>query len=431
MKQFLKLLFLLCLLSSLRIMADSRDQFASVLSLDHERPFVTSAQDCNGVFHGTVTDKPDLSTSRSNLRSVYLDASSTNYQLSSDTITSGITVSASFTLKPRDYSRPGTANVHFVDVAGNDTTVFFSYTPYQLTMVDASVSGVYPDSAIDIRIPIVNLSGAPIVVTSVELTGSDTQFTLDNATPKNFTMQKYDTVWVLVHFQSASSSAFSTTLRVRMGCDTNNAQSIAVRAQVGTLVFLVQDVRFDSVMVGTSKTMDVIALNNGTLAATLQSLSLKDGNQGFRLKNAASLPLSIPASQQMKVAEVEFSPTAVGPAQDNFSYVVPENHLGVVSTPIVNGNGTDQPAAVIENLSVAFRIAPNPVSSSLSIQAQPSAGQLSSIELYDTQGACIHAQQLHNVTQVSIPLNTLPNGIYLCRILTTNGVYSGHIAVLH
>ncbi len=397
------------------LLADSHSSQTSLFNKDTEQPVVSSRLVCNGVYEGTVSDKPDLSSLRSNLGSVKLDAASFNYRLEVDTINPGITATVDFKLKPIDYAKSGHAFVRCVDLAGNVTSFTVSFTPRRLTLTDQSLGVVYPDSTVIQRVPFINNSGEAITATSIELSDGNPDFRLDSSTKQNQVIQNGDTLWVLVQFRATQVKDYSAHVTVRLGCDTNNTQSLMLRVNVGTLTFTIPDINFGEKEINTDWSVDVMAVNNGSLAATLQSLSLKNGTQNFSLKNVASLPLKVAAGASVKVAEVEFKPRAAGSFNDNFSYDLIEDKVGILSTPAVSGSAMVT-TEVREDVDQFFEVQPNPAQSELIVQSRTAAEQAMTVQVFDAAGSVVGVYTKQGIDRLHIPVSAIPNGVYFCRV---------------
>ncbi len=425
----MKRLFILCLSLvlawSLSLSASAGPPGLFPALIDLVKPDVSFHMDCAGVFSGTATDKPDVATQRANLAIMLLDASSTNFALTHSAITPGTTVSATWQLKPIDYSKPGIAIVHFRDMASNDSTVTFTYTPRQLTVSPVTVAALYPGKDTTLLVPLINRSGDSLRLRSVSLAKNNGSFTLDASTPTDILMRKGDTVWVTMHFKATQSGQYSDTLRIGLGCDVLNVQLSSLSASVGTLELVVNDVDFLLRKAKTVWNQDLTAKNNGNLAATISSIQLKSGNQSFQLKNLISLPVTVAPGAQIKLADVEFAPLVAGKWLDNVSYDVVEDLVGPISTPVIKAESEDNVSVVEENVAPAVSLYPMPVNDVLIVNNTRGESASLLVELFDVHGQRVASEASSGGGQVQLSLRQFDSGLYICRV-NSGGMESVH-----
>lgn len=375
---------------------------------------------CKGVFDGTVTDLPPISSGRANLASITLDAgSSTNCTLTHDPIQSGITSAARFHIEPIDFSLPLVAVVRFADAKGNDTVMTFRYTPRFLTVpTTVAIDSLAPNKEYTLRVPIVNNNSDTVRVYGLKLDRANSEFILDANTQQQFLMRAGDTAWVLVHVKCPDSKQYQDILHVLLGCSPNNEQKLTVQARAGVLSVLVESVDFGTHEVNTTSTLDVYAVNSGTIAATIQMLDLKDKGKGFSLRNVVTMPFTVPAGARLKIADVDFKPTTEGAVTDNFGYDIAEDIQSVLYDPTVKGNAV-KPTGVEDELQGGLLLTPNPAFDILTVSVTINGITTTSAELYDvngnTVGAVAHAAG-NEGEPLQLSLANLQSGMYICKI---------------
>ncbi|OYT15239.1 MAG: hypothetical protein B7C24_14110, partial [Bacteroidetes bacterium 4572_77] len=94
---------------------------------DIYKPLVTVDDMCMNKISGTVCDKPDDDSKRSNLTTPVFDM--TNYSRIIDPIVSGETQCSDWKLIVKNEDEPAVADILFRDCVGNDTLVHFAYIP--------------------------------------------------------------------------------------------------------------------------------------------------------------------------------------------------------------------------------------------------------------------------------------------------------------
>lgn len=403
------------------------------LKLDNQAPVSTTVNPCTGQYQGTATDMPSDSTIRTNFQSVVLAAGSVNYKLTVDSITPGVTVSVKWKLDPIDYTKPANADVVFTDVKGNSSTLHFVYAAALATVPQSmSLDSLTPKKSYTIRVPLTNTNSTAIQVRNIRLADGKTGFSFGVQPPQILIIAPNATEYIVLRFSGDKPGQYTDALRLNTSCNDTTEQRIPLSARIGSVAIKIESLDFGLVDVGSTKTLALTATNIGTAEASLSQLGLKDGNKGFTLRNTITLPIVLKAGQSITIAQVDFKPTSDNAASDNVSYDIAEDELGTLNDPEVKGNG--RIVSVEDELQTSFALLPNPAHDELRIQMAGDKGTPYRVELLDTKGAVVRSENMGSTmseASFTLPLHDIPDGLYFCKLMFSNGWVVQRVMVVH
>lgn len=152
------------------------------------------------------------------------------------------------------------------------------------------------------------------------------------------------------------------------------------------------------------------------------------GRDSVQLDTLQGFAIDVPASTEYKwIAKGEGVPIL----QINTTTAA---QIEVVSTILYRDSArAGVPVVSIEpELRKDIRVYPNPASEFIRIESQQALGQQTQISLYETSGKLVLQQvQTGNGTEITIPVQALPGGIYLLRVTTETGIFLTKIRIDH
>ncbi len=150
------------------------------------------------------------------------------------------------------------------------------------------------------------------------------------------------------------------------------------------------------------------------------------GRDSVQLDTLQGFAIDVPASTEYKwIAKGEGVPilqiNTTTAAQTEIVNTILYRDSARVGVPVVS---------IEPDLRKDIRVYPNPASEFIRIESQQGLGQNAQISLFETSGKLVLQQvQAGNETEISIPVQGLPQGIYLLRLTTETGVFLTKIRI--
>lgn len=346
--------------------------FAPPSKVDVVPPQVDWTMDANGNVTGTVTDKPDDATIRSNLALIVFHATngSYNYTFNNADFTPGVSAGTTWTLTRIDNTKNAKAVISFKDKSRNITTVSISFPSTDVFYTDNLIDfGLKNPGEQDTRTTYVRHRSSSLtkVITNISLKSGTQGFSLDlKGKTLPYSILPNDSLGVAVIFKSSVAGQHRDTILVTDDLATTLSVPLyATVGQTGSPVILTTDVNFGPVNVNTSSTLQFSVYNSGNANLTLTgytgpadqvfetNLPQKDNNDNF------INPVIIPPTHTLNYS-VTFTPTQSKNYTDNI--VIKSDAQGTKNN--VQLSGTGQPfnsvGAATDPAANELTVAPDP-----------------------------------------------------------------------
>lgn len=353
-----------------------------------------------------------------------------------------------FAVNVTDPLASATAPLAIVDNNGNAAYLLLHYKAPSLKLsTDPPTSSradsiVFPVKAVGQQIcttfvfkNTADVGGAPITITSAKLKNNGNAFSISSATPPlphTLSAQESDTVQLC--YTPNDTLRHRDSLIIQTGCF---AFSISLDAHGTTGLIFADDAEFGYVAVGKEYCKDIQVRNVGTAPMKILSLKLSDtADFDISVLSLAKLPLTIPkgASAMMKVC---FHPKKEGPYSESLTFGT--DLAGSFATSIKNFSYLSGTGALISAVKYddqpqtdMLRINPNPAAGYSVIASFPSLLKKKSLlSITDVLGREVYTKDiLANTSQVEVPIQNLPVGIYFVLLTSEDVVMSQKLEVL-
>jgi hypothetical protein len=389
-----------------------------------------SVQAENGDIDGVVSDSNAGWNSRL-ARVALRKASSDNYEFSSDEFIPGESSSTAWRARVIDQNKWASAEVTFVDRAGNDTTVRYVYiTPGKAVLETDSYN--FASAPIGYRskgrVVVKNRGNKNTVITTIDVPESDV-FSVE-LPELPFTLTPGSVREVFVYFEPDTPDSVSTTI-VFHAEDTTLTSVVSGTGRVSG--FTVSSLDFSDVEVGSSKEMTIALANTGIQPTLVTSVRLST-RANFAISHTPQLPLTIYNKEHHELT-IRFTPPDTGMYSDEVIVFVDP---GIEIRKTLSGRGVKSSTSVQDNsaLSATMRaIYPNPAGEEALVEytlAVPASVRLS---LFNAMGEEVLGltddMQSAGEHTVRIPTGALPPGMYMCRLMSGNTTVSGRVVIAH
>lgn len=279
--------------------------------------------DCEGNVTGTVTDYPEDDEVRSNLsKPIYYRMRSNNYEEEISNIIPGQTRSAEWSLNIIDKSQNANAEIHFFDMAGNDTLVKIDYKAVNLA-IEPSVFDfgvVKKDIVYSKEFEIINNSDKAVDVSRLELKFGDKFFTIDGGLP-NETIQPQSRQKFTIELLANKTGFYQDSIGIGDNCVFYYKASI--KAKIGEPEIVADDIAFEEVTINQLITKETYVENIGNVDLTITGYEPPSDNAFrpiFKDEISQSNPLIIPPNGYYQFS-VEFDCKEEGQYLDSIVFI--------------------------------------------------------------------------------------------------------------
>ena len=290
-------------------------------SEDYMAPVPSWVQSCDGSVDGFTVDKPDNTEHRSNLRPPLIE-SIANYNRYFDEIIPGISSSFSWSLKVAQTELPASASITFRDMAGNDSTIYISYTPpeFELSPARHNLGNISIGEEGTFKISLLNTGNIPINISKLFLSKGTDPFEIDNAPYNPFVLEANDSKEISIAYNALTNGVFTDTLIAEDDCGIRSKSILEVRIDAADIE--VTDINFGKQVINTSTEYNAKIVNKSSVTLIVKAFQGPQSS-AFAVREldiSASDPLEIPAGESHEFF-VKFTPTVNKNYSDKITFI--------------------------------------------------------------------------------------------------------------